>query len=86
MQTHLHTATTADVLVDDTSLASPRCLCSVVQATIAVAGFVFGMHHVLDDKTDKLYKSKYGQKYRNLWHFCKQNICPDPIWKPVTTI
>ena len=25
------------------------------QATIAVAGFIFGMHHAFDDKTDKLY-------------------------------
>ena len=60
MQTHLHTATNANMFVDDASVASPRCLSSVVQATIAVAGFVFGMHHVLDDKTDKLYKHKYG--------------------------
>ena len=55
IQTHLHTATNANLFVDDASVASPRCLNSVVQATIAVAGFEFGMHHVLDDKTDKLY-------------------------------
>ena len=55
MQTHLQTATNANVFVDDASVASPRYISSVVQATIAVAGFMFGMHHVLDDKTDKLY-------------------------------
>jgi len=48
------TATNANTFVDDTPVATPRCPGSVVQATIAVAGFVFGMHHVLDDKTDNL--------------------------------
>ena len=23
------------------------------------------------------------QNYGSLWHFCKNPICPDPIWKPV---
>ena len=40
----------------------------------AVAGFVFGMHHVLDDKTDKLYKNKYGKIMGNVCHFCKNHI------------
>ena len=61
MQTHLQTATNANVFVDDASVASPRYISSVVQATIAVAGFMFGMHHVLDDKTDKLYQNRYGK-------------------------
>ena len=21
--------------------------------------------------------------YGNVWHFCKKNVCPDPVWKPV---
>ena len=33
---------------------------------------VFGMHHVLDDETDKLHKHKYGN-YTNVWHFYKTN-------------
>ena len=49
--------------MNDTSLASPICLGSVVQAMTAVAGFVFGMRHVLDDKTVKLHTTKHGKLY-----------------------
>ena len=50
----------ANMFVDDSSVASPRCLGSVVQAMPAVAGFVLGMHHVLDDKTSSM---------ANIWDF-----------------
>ena len=37
-------------------------------------------HHVLDDKTVKLYRHTYGSMY-GMW--CTRNVCPDPVWKPV---
>ena len=60
-------------------------LSSVVQATLAVAGFMFGMHHVLDDKTDTSYKtiSLATFNYGNARHFCGKDVRPDHIWKPV---
>ena len=44
-----------------TSVASRTLF--VVKAMTAVAGFMFGMHHVLDDKTVKLYKHNDGNMY-----------------------
>ena len=27
----------------------------------------------------------YGNNYGNLWHFYKKPVCPDPVWKPVSS-
>ena len=48
---------------------------------------MYGMHHVLDDKTVKLYLKKqlwqnYGMYDTSITK--KKNLCPDPVWKPVT--
>ena len=54
---------------------------SVVKAMTAVAGFVFGMQHVLDDETVKLYSIKRGKLHGmcGTGTFVKHNICPDNV-------
>ena len=41
---------------------------------------------IMDDKTDKLYENKYGKFMGMYGSSANKNVCPDPIWKPVTIV
>ena len=55
-----------------------------VRATLVVRGLILAVYPEVLRLTNCI-TNTYGNNYGNLWHFCKNDICPDPIWKPVNT-